>query len=79
MNKPELFDVVELLTDIPEFILRKGEQGAIIDDYEKGVFEIEFTNKKGETTALCSIPQDQFTVVWSAKTEQWLTPMVRLK
>lgn len=73
MNKPLLFDVIELLTDIPEFRLRKGEQGTIIDDYEDGVFEIEFTNKKGETTALCSIPKDKFTVVWSSKTQQWLT------
>jgi hypothetical protein len=76
MNKPELFDVIELLTDIPEFSLRKGEQGAIVDDYDDGVFEIEFTNKKGETTALCSIPQDKFIIVWSAKTEQWLTPVI---
>ena len=66
MNQPELFDVIELLTDIPEFSLRKGEQGTIIDDYEDGVFEIEFTNKKGETTALCSIHKDKFTVVWSS-------------
>ena len=76
MNKPELFDVIQLLTDIPEFSLRKGEQGTIIDDYEDGVFEIEFTNKKGETTALCSISKDNFTVVWSSQTEQWLTPVV---
>jgi hypothetical protein len=76
MNKPQLFDVIELLTDIPEFSLRKGEQGTIIDDYEDGFFEIEFTNKKGETTALCSIHQNKFTVVWSSQTEQWLTPVV---
>ncbi|MGK7938913.1 MAG: DUF4926 domain-containing protein [Crocosphaera sp.] len=62
-----------------ELTLRKGEEGAIIDDYENGVFKIEFTDKKGETTALCSIPQDQFTVVWSAKTEQWLTPILPIK
>jgi hypothetical protein len=76
MNKPELFDVIELLTDIPEFSLRKGEQGTIVDDYEDGFFEIEFTNKKGETTALCSINQDKFTVVWSSQTQQWLTSVV---
>jgi hypothetical protein len=75
MNKPELFDVIELLTDIPEFSLRKGEQGTIVDDYQDGVFEIEFINKKGETTALCSINQEKFMIVWSAKTEQWLTPI----
>ena len=76
MNKAELFDVIELLTDIPKFSLRKGEQGAIIDDYQNGVFEVEFTNKKGETTALFSITEDKFTVVWCAKTEQWLTPII---
>ncbi len=53
MNRPELFDVIELLTDIPEFSLRKGE-----------------------TTALCSICHDKFTIVWCAKTEQWLTPII---
>lgn len=70
MNQPKLFDVIELLTELPEFSLRKGEQGTIVDDYEDGVFEIEFINKKGETTALCSIHQDKFTVVWSSQTEQ---------
>ncbi len=76
MNKPELFDVIQLLTDIPQDSLRKGEQGTIVDDYGDGVFEIEFINKKGETTALCSIHQDKFTVVWSSQTQQWLTPVV---
>lgn len=73
MNKPELLDVIELIVDIPDFSLRKGEQGTIIEDYQDGFFEVEFTNKKGEMTAMCSIHQDHFIVVWSAKTEQWLT------
>ncbi len=75
MKKPELLDVIELLTDIPELSLRKGEQGAIIEDYQYGVYEVEFTNRKGETTAQGSIHQDKFTVVWCAKTQQWLTPV----
>ncbi len=75
MKKPELLDVIELLTDIPELSLRKGEQGAIIEDYQDGVYEVEFTNRKGETTAMVSIHQDKFTVVWCAKTQQWLTPV----
>ncbi|WP_017295021.1 DUF4926 domain-containing protein [Geminocystis herdmanii] len=75
MNKPELLDVIELLVDIPKFSLRKGEQGTIIEDYQDGIFEVEFANKKGEATAICSISQDKFIVVWSSKTEQWLTPI----
>lgn len=73
MNKPELLDVIELLIDIPEFSLRKGEQGTIIEDYQDGIVEVEFTNKKGETTAMCSISHDKFIVVWSSKTQTWLT------
>lgn len=34
MNKPELLDAIELLVDIPQYSLRKGEQGTIVEDYE---------------------------------------------
>ncbi|NCO76691.1 MAG: DUF4926 domain-containing protein [Cyanobacteria bacterium] len=74
--KPELLDVIELLVDIPNFSLRKGEQGTIIEDYEDDIFEVEFANKKGEATAICSIHQDKFIVVWSSKTEQWLNTVL---
>lgn len=76
MNKPELLDAIELLVDIPQYSLRKGEQGTIVEDYENEFYEVEFTNRKGEATALCTINQDKFTVVWSAKTQQWLTFVV---
>lgn len=75
MKNPELFDVIELLADIPERNLKKGEQGAIIEDYQDGVYEVEFCNNYGETIALCAIPQDKFIVVWSSQTKQWLTPI----
>ncbi|MBF2058093.1 MAG: DUF4926 domain-containing protein [Cyanobacterium sp. T60_A2020_053] len=73
MNKPQLLDVIELLVDIPEFSLRKGEQGTILEDYEDGYFEVEFANKKGKTTALCTINQKNFMVVWCAETQKWIT------
>lgn len=75
MNKPQLLDVIQLTADIFKFSLRKGEQGTIIEDYQDGIFEVEFTNKKGEATAICSIHQDNFVVVWSSQSEQWLTPL----
>ena len=34
MTQPELFDVVELLIDLPEFNLRAGIQGAIVEWYQ---------------------------------------------
>ncbi|MBE9044594.1 DUF4926 domain-containing protein [Pleurocapsales cyanobacterium LEGE 10410] len=73
MTQPELFDVVELLVDLPEFNLRAGIQGAIVECYRNNNYEVEFSNSDGETLALCSLSTQQFVVVWSAKTKTWLS------
>ena len=44
MIKPELFDLVELLVDLPEHNLIMGEQGTIVEEYNDGFYEIEFSN-----------------------------------
>ena len=72
MTQPELFDVVELLIDLPELNLRAGVQGAIVECYQDNNYEVEFSNSDGETLALCTLSTKQFVVVWSAKTETWL-------
>lgn len=72
MIKPELFDVVELLVDLPEHNLRPGIQGAIVYCHPDDTYEVEFTNEDGETVALCPLSADQFIVVWQAKTRTWL-------
>ena len=72
MTQPELFDVVELLVDLPEHNLRAGVQGAIVECYQDDSYEIEFSNSDGETLALCALSARQFVVVWSAKTKTWL-------
>jgi hypothetical protein len=73
MIEPELFDVVELLVDLPEFNLRVGMQGAIVECFDDGKYEVEFTNQYGETIALCTLSSEQFMVVWKAKTKRWLS------
>jgi hypothetical protein len=72
MIKPELFDTVELLVDLPEQNLRAGTQGAIVHQYTDEAYEVEFTNEDGETIALCALQLDQFIVVWRAETQQWV-------
>ncbi len=72
MTQPELFDVVELLIDLPEHNLRAGVQGAIVECYQDSNYEVEFSNSEGETLALCTLSARQFIVVWSAKTKTWL-------
>ena len=70
--QPELFDVIELLVDLPERTLRSGARGAIVHCHSDGAYEVEFTNEEGETVALCPLSADQFIVVWRAKTRTWL-------
>lgn len=72
MIKPELFDVVELLVDLPEHNLRPGVQGAIVYCHPDDTYEVEFTNEDGETVTLCPLSADQFIIVWQAKTRTWL-------
>ncbi|WP_013324729.1 DUF4926 domain-containing protein [Gloeothece verrucosa] len=73
MIEPELFDVIELLRDLPDYQLKAGQQGAIVECYENGKFEVEFSDSDGETLALCPLSSEQFIVVWKAKTKQWLS------
>ena len=73
MIEPELFDVIELLVNLPEYNLEAGVRGAIVDCYADGKYEVEFTNEEGETEVLCPLPSHQFIVVWKAKTESWVS------
>jgi hypothetical protein len=73
MTEPELFDVIELLVDLPEDNLSIGVRGAIVECYENNNYEVEFTNEEGETLAACTLSSEQFIVVWKASTKSWLT------
>jgi hypothetical protein len=73
MIEPELFDLVELLIDLPEYNLRSGVRGAIVDCYSDQKYEVEFTNEEGETIALCTLLSEQFVVLWKAQAKSWLS------
>jgi len=49
---PKLLDVVALLEDLPDLDLCKGQVGTIVEEYEPGVFEVEFVDANGRTYAL---------------------------
>jgi Domain of unknown function (DUF4926) len=67
--KPELFDIVELLVNLPEFQQSIGTQGTIVECHDLNHFEVEFSNEAGETTALCVLSPQQFVVVWQAQSK----------
>jgi hypothetical protein len=72
MTKPELFDVVELLVNLPDHNLQAGAQGAIVEQYSDQQYEVEFTNSAGETLALVTLPIHQFVVVWRSSSKTWV-------
>lgn len=72
MIKPELFDIVELIVNLPEYHQFIGSQGTIVECFNDDKYEIEFTNDDGETIAQCALSKDQFIIVWLAKTKQWV-------
>jgi hypothetical protein len=73
MTEAELFDVIELLIDLPEDNLSAGVRGAIVECYDDSKYEVEFTNEDGESLALCTLSPEPFMVVWKAKTKSWLS------
>ena len=72
MIKPELFDVVELVIDVPDHNLRSGVRGAIVHCHAGDIYEVEFINEEGETVAIFPLSADRFIVVWQAATGTWL-------
>jgi hypothetical protein len=52
MHMPKLLDVVVLLEDLPELNLYKGQVGTIVEEYEPGVFEVEFVDTQGRVYGL---------------------------
>jgi hypothetical protein len=79
MKSPELFDVVELLVNLPEQGLQVGAQGAIVEQYADQSFEVEFTNGEGETIALVVLSVAQFVVVWRSASKTWVPVVERFE
>jgi len=62
----EMFDVVELLVDLPEHRLRVGARGAIVHWYPGDTYEVDCSGEEGEALALVPLSARQFAVVWRA-------------
>ncbi|NJR67150.1 MAG: DUF4926 domain-containing protein [Leptolyngbyaceae cyanobacterium CRU_2_3] len=60
----KLLDVVALLTDCPEQGLVRGQVGTIVEVYEPGVFEVEFSDTQGRMYALEVLRAEQLMVLY---------------
>ncbi|QDL12262.1 DUF4926 domain-containing protein [Brasilonema octagenarum UFV-E1] len=60
----KLLDVVALLKDIPEFDLYRGQVGTIVEEYEPGVFEVEFSDTDGHTYVMETLEADKLMILY---------------
>ena len=70
--RPNIGDIIEVATDIPEKNLRVGVRGAVVHCHGGDHYEIEFADKNGETIDFSALHAKQFIVVWRAETRQWI-------
>lgn len=62
-EKISLLDVVALRKDLPDLELYKGQVGTVLEEYEPGVFEVEFSDKEGQIYAMETLQSEQLTVI----------------
>ncbi|AFY44974.1 DUF4926 domain-containing protein [Nostoc sp. PCC 7107] len=60
----KLFDVVALTEDLLELKLYRGQVGTIVDQYEPGVFEVEFSNLTGQAYAIETLNANQLMILY---------------
>ena len=53
-KKVNLLDVVELVEDLPEYAVKRGEQGVVVEVFEEPeeVYILEFVDKSGTSSRL---------------------------
>ena len=56
--KFKTLDTVVLNRDVPEFGLKEGDLGAVVQVYEPDGLEVEFVTASGRTQALVTLNQD---------------------
>lgn len=50
--KIQLLDTIALLLAMPEYSLKAGQVGTVVEVFGEDDFEVEFVDKKGHTIAL---------------------------
>jgi hypothetical protein len=67
----QLHDIVALLEDVPTthfetghpLLLRRGQIGTVVLQYENGVCELEFADRDGRAYGLLPVPEDKLMVL----------------
>lgn len=63
-NQVSLFDVIALTTDLPDYNLRHGQVGTVVEILANGkAFEVEFSDRDGRTFESVGLRPEQFMVL----------------
>jgi hypothetical protein len=59
----QLLDTVVLDRDLPQYGLRKGDLGAVVEVYDSEAIEVEFVRASGRTQAVVTLATDDVSPV----------------
>jgi Domain of unknown function (DUF4926) len=59
MDEIKVLDVVALTEDLVSEGLRRGEVGTVVDEWNDGVFEVEFSDNSGKAYAFAALRPNQ--------------------
>ncbi|BAY19269.1 hypothetical protein NIES21_51290 [Anabaenopsis circularis NIES-21] len=64
-NTVQLFDVVALIVDLPEYSLCRGQVGTVVEVLADGVaFEVEFSDRDGRVYESVGLRPEQMMVLY---------------
>lgn len=69
MDEIKLLDVVALTENLESEGLRRGEVGTVVEKWEDGVFEIEFSDDTGKAYAFAAVPAEKLMKLYFRKDE----------
>ncbi len=59
----KLLDVVAITEDLPEEGLLSGQVGTVVEELDRGVFEVEFSDDEGRTYAMVPLRREQLLIL----------------
>ncbi len=60
----KLYDEVALLVDLPNENLKRGQVGTLVEEWEAGVYEVEFADTNGVTYAMVALRTEQLMLLY---------------
>ena len=69
MDEIKVLDVVALTENLQSEGLRRGEVGTVVEKWDDGVFEIEFSDDTGEAYAFAAVPAEKLMKLYFRKDE----------